>query len=174
MLSRWQHTFTVPLYWVSDQGAHFINDVMKTMSEAFNIQHHPTVADSPWVNGTVERLNRDILCVVRAMLGELKLAPQDWVSIIDNLPSVLNEAPEARLGRNKDGTTRTALEVMTGKRPRRAIIQVMSQHEVRNTPCTLERASSERLCSITDIQESLSELHKDVKKRIDTRHHRAI
>lgn len=173
-LSRWQRTFTAPVYWVSDQGAHFINAVMSDMADAFNIKHRPTVAYSPWVNGTVERLNRDILAALRAMLGELKLAPQDWVSVIDIIPSVLNEASESRLGRNQDGTMRSPLEVMTGIRPRRAILQVIPEREGVNTPYVVERGIAERICKISDIQEALTGLHKDVKKRIDSRRLRAI
>lgn len=174
VLARWQRTFTTPVYWVSDQGAHFINELMSNMAEAHNIQHRPTVAYSPWVNGTVERLNRDILAALRAVLGELKLAPQDWPSVIDIIPSVLNEAPESRLGRNDDGSTRSALEVMTGIRPRRSILQVIPQSENPLTPCSMERAVAERLCMIENIQTRLRDLHKDVNTRIDARRRRAI
>lgn len=41
-LSRWQRTFTAPRYWVSDQGAHLINDILRSMEK-----HRPTVAYSP-------------------------------------------------------------------------------------------------------------------------------
>lgn len=98
---------------------------MTTIADAFNIQYHPTVSFELWVNGTVERLNRDILAAVRATLSELKLAPRDWASVIDIIPSVLNEAPESRPGRNTDGWTRTPLELMIDIRPCRAILQIL-------------------------------------------------
>lgn len=71
------------------------------MADAFNIQHKPTVAYSPCVNDTVERLNRDILAALRALIAELKLAPRDWASVLEIIPSILNEAPEARLVKTK-------------------------------------------------------------------------
>lgn len=80
---------------------------MKSMADTYNIQHKPTVAYSQWVNGTFERINRDIIAAMRAMLGELKLCPQDWVSVIDIIPTSLNEAAESRLGLNSDGSMRS-------------------------------------------------------------------
>jgi len=82
VLARWNRTFTVPRYWVSDQGPHFINELMKELAAAHSIVHKPVVAYSPWVNGTVERLNRDILATMRAVLSELKLAPHDWAAVL--------------------------------------------------------------------------------------------
>lgn len=157
VLARWQRTFTAPLYWVSDQGAHFVNALLQSMARDFNIQHKPTVAYSPWVNGTVERLNRDILAAMRSILAELKMAPQDWTLVIDQIPSILNEAPEERLGRNPDGSTRSPLQVMTGIRPRRALLQVMPgrmssgdarQNLERGQPSELRKLTSFRMPSM--------------------------
>lgn len=67
------------------------------MAEKFNIQHKLTDAYSPCFNGTMERLTREILALMRTLLGELLLALQDWNSIFDILQAVLNEAPEERL-----------------------------------------------------------------------------
>lgn len=72
------------------------------------------MAYSPWVNGTVERLNRDILAGVRALLGELGLAPHNWEKVLPVVASPINAAPLTRLGKNYDGTSRTPLEVRTG------------------------------------------------------------
>lgn len=78
ILSRWNRTFTTPKLLVSDQGSHFINQLMKNLASALGIIHKPTVAYLPWSNGKVERLNRDIFSATRATLAELKLALQDW------------------------------------------------------------------------------------------------
>lgn len=98
---------------------------MQAMDKAYQIRHYPTVAYSPWVNGTIERLNRDILSALRAMLGELKLAPQDWGTVIGTIQTVIKEAPEARLGKDDDSSTRSTLEVMTGIHPRRQLIHII-------------------------------------------------
>lgn len=71
-LNRWQRTFTAPKYWVSDQWARFVNDILRFMVINFGIQHCPTVAYSPLVNRTVECLVTDILAALGTMIGELK------------------------------------------------------------------------------------------------------
>lgn len=173
-LSRWQRTFTAPSYWVSDQGPHFINETLSTMAQSYNIQHKPTVAYSPWVNGTVERLNRDILTAMRALLAELKLGPQDWAAVIDIIPSIINEAPEQRLGRDTDGSWRSPLQVMTGIRPRRLLMQVMTGQEPVRPSVSIDRAVAEKLCALPKLQENIHMMHKDVGELVEARLQRAI
>lgn len=48
----------------------------------------------PWVNGTAECLKRDILAALRAVLVEMNLAPQDCLSVIGVIQSVINRKPE--------------------------------------------------------------------------------
>lgn len=83
------------------------------MANTYKIQHRPTMAYSPWANGIVERLNRDVLAAMRAALGELKLGIQDWKEVITTIPSIINEAPESSLGCNPDGSTQSPIHVMT-------------------------------------------------------------
>lgn len=71
------------------------------MVTTHEIKHQPTVAYFPWINGTVERLNRDTIAALRAVLRELRLARCDKITIIEALSSVLDEALERRLGKNR-------------------------------------------------------------------------
>ena len=71
-ISRWIRTFTAMFYWVSDQGSHFKNQVMEHLAKDHNIHHNFTVAYSPWVNGTVENINRHIRAACTALMTELK------------------------------------------------------------------------------------------------------
>lgn len=135
--ARLQRTFTEPRYWVSDQGAHFVHDILQSMEPSFGIQHPPTVAYPAWVNRTVENLNRNILVALRTMVGELKLAPCDWTAVIGALPLVLNKELEQRLGKNFDGTARSPLHVMTGICPQRVLLQVMTERAQVTSKCSL-------------------------------------
>lgn len=173
-LTRWNRTFTVPVYWVSDQGSHFINETLLEMASTYKISHKPTVAYSPWSNGTVERLNRDVLRAMRAMLGELKLAPHDWASVIDAIQTVLNESACPRLGRNPDGTTRTPLQVMTGIRPNRGLVRILHSQIEHSSPCTMDQSEAERIISITQLQQTLYEMHKEVNHKVNLRRRQVI
>ena len=116
-ISSWIRTFTVMRMWVSDQGSHFKNDVLHTLASEYGIKHNFTIAYSPWANGTVERLCREVLRTVRSFLSELKLAERDWPAVIKDVQAAINDAPVRRLGSRGDGTLRTPLEIMTGIRP---------------------------------------------------------
>ena len=62
-LLEWFSRFGVVYIWVSDQGSHFKNAVVKDLNDRLQAQHHFTLPYCPWANGTVERVNRDILDV---------------------------------------------------------------------------------------------------------------
>lgn len=129
------------------------------MAHTYNINNKPTMAYSPWVNGTVGRLNSDILASMRAMLDELKLGPQEWVYVINTIPTVLNEAPQSWLWRNTDGSTRSALEVMSSINYRRAVVEIIPGSQANTTPLTLERATAERVYNIEALQNAVHEMH---------------
>lgn len=111
---------------------------------------------------------------MRAFLGELKLGSLDWMSVIDALPTVLNEADESRLGRNSNGSTRSPLEAMTGIKPRRAIVQIFSDIPSNVSSISLEHATAELFFNIAELQNALHEMHKDVKQRINDHRRRSI
>lgn len=173
-LARWNRTFTSPDNWVSDQGGHFINETLQAMAKTHRISHRPTVAYAPWANGTVERLNRDILAAMRALIAELKLAPQDWTTVIALIPTILNEAPLSRLGKDAEGFTLSPLQVMTGIRPRRLLLRVLTDFADPKASTSLDRARAEQRINIAHLQTALDALHKDVSARVDARRKRAI
>lgn len=174
-LARWIRTFTPPDYWISDQGSHFMNEVISEMSTTHRITHNSTLAYCPWTNGTVKRINRDILAALGAMLAELKLAPQDWPSVIQAIQSVLNEAPTPRLGKHSDSTFRTPLTVMTGIKPRRSILRILEdQSSSSEKIVTLDRLHAEQLVKIQELQLSLQDMHREVKTRISNTRMKAI
>eukprot|EP00644_Phytophthora_capsici_P017878 jgi/Phyca11/126394/e_gw1.62.241.1 len=63
-LLDWHSRYGVPPSWVSDQGTHFKNEVVAELSRRLRTQQTFTPAYSPWVNGSIERINRDILHVI--------------------------------------------------------------------------------------------------------------
>ena len=118
-ISRWIRTFTAMDFWVNDQGSHLTNELIKCLVDAYKIKHDFTIAYSPWVNGTVERVIRTVRSTCSSILSEMKLGPQDWPLVIGMVMTALNEAPLSRLGKRPDGTFRSPLEVFTGRKPAR-------------------------------------------------------
>eukprot|EP00644_Phytophthora_capsici_P005410 jgi/Phyca11/97370/e_gw1.1.1668.1 len=70
--------------WISDQGSHFKNEVVSELSRRLRTQQEFTPAYCPWINGSVERVNRDILQVIRTMILDLNHTA---------VPSLGNRAP---------------------------------------------------------------------------------
>lgn len=147
---------------VSDQSSHFKNKVMHYLAEEHKIKYRFTVAYSPWVNGTVENLMRHIQSAYRALLSELKLAPQDWPLVVGMIMTALNEAPLSRLGKSDDGIHRSPLEVFTGLKPVRSQMIYGNSHVSSTRQVILERARGLQLIAIDEIQQSLDDMHKDV------------
>lgn len=100
VLARWNRGFTSPSIWVSDQGSQFKNGLLKYFASTYRIRHSLTVAYFPWVNGTIESLMRSILSVLRGVLAEAGIGPQDLVSVLPAIASALIYARLERLGRN--------------------------------------------------------------------------
>jgi hypothetical protein len=65
-LVDWFKGFGVAETHVSDKGSHFKNKVVAELNDVLKTKHHFTTAYSPKSNGTVGRVNRDIMKVLRS------------------------------------------------------------------------------------------------------------
>lgn len=72
---NWSMRFGNPKTLVTDQGSHFTSQLLGKLRELLGFEHRVTPVNSLWLNGTVERVNRDILQVSRALLLERRLSP---------------------------------------------------------------------------------------------------
>ncbi|POM67432.1 Hypothetical protein PHPALM_16573 [Phytophthora palmivora] len=104
----WYKRFGLPPKWVSDQGSHFTSALMADLAVRLRGLQSFTPVYSPWINGTVERLNRDILQVTRALLLELRLDTRNWEYLLPIIQANLNQSPVASLGH------KTPLVLFTG------------------------------------------------------------
>ncbi|GMF21819.1 unnamed protein product [Phytophthora fragariaefolia] len=92
-LLAWHSRFGIPPVWVSNQGSHFKNEVIAELSRRLRTQQTFIPAYSPWVNGSIERINQDILQVIRAMILTYKISYKDWVYLAPMVQSNLNHTP---------------------------------------------------------------------------------
>lgn len=89
------------------------------------IRHHFTTAYCPWANGTIERLCKKTLRNVHALLSERKMPTTGWPSIVDTLQKAIYQSPLQRLGKNKDGRVRSAMELFTELNPSSLLLHSM-------------------------------------------------
>ncbi|GMF40577.1 unnamed protein product [Phytophthora fragariaefolia] len=88
----WHYRFGLPETWVSDNGSHFKASLMDQLAEQLKVVQK-------WINGTVARVNRDILLqVLRVMLMELKLDTRNWPFLLPLIQANLNHSAMASLG----------------------------------------------------------------------------
>ncbi|KAG3105948.1 hypothetical protein PI124_g11891 [Phytophthora idaei] len=107
-LLDWHSRFGIPPVWVSDNGSHFKNEEIAELSRRLRTKQTFTPVYSPWVNGSIEWVNRDILQVVRAMLLVYKLSYKDWVYLVSMIQASLNYTALPSLG------NRAPVELFTG------------------------------------------------------------
>lgn len=173
-LARWNRVFTSPEVWISDQGPHFINDTLSQLASDYHILHKPVVAYSPWANGTVESIMRTVQAALRAVMLELKLAPQDWKEVISSLPTILNSAGLDRLGKNDDGSLRSPLQVMTGIKPNRPMSRILPSNLKTIQSKMIHTVRQSQKTYINNLQTSLENMHKDVSEKVTNRRKKAV
>ncbi|GMF51975.1 unnamed protein product [Phytophthora fragariaefolia] len=81
-LADWTKRFGPPKMLISDQGSHFKNEVVQQMCRQLAIEQDLVLAYAPWINGTIERLNRDVLRVLRVLLMEMNLDTHEWEYLV--------------------------------------------------------------------------------------------
>ncbi|KAF1323287.1 hypothetical protein FI667_g4734, partial [Globisporangium splendens] len=96
-LLSWHKRYGCPETLISDQGTHFRNAAIAMLCARLKVQQRFTPVYSPWLNGTVERLNRDVLQVLRVLLLEYKLDHHEWPYLLPVVQGNLNQTPVASL-----------------------------------------------------------------------------
>jgi transposase InsO family protein len=142
---------------VTDGGSHFANSLVRELTKKLKVQHHITVAYSPWANGKAERLNREILRVLRILLSELKL-PQhtdQWKMLLPSVQYCLNNTPRKRLAGKSADEVFLAVKATT---PLEFIVVDKVEYTTRSIPLT----KKEILESLDHLDQALQETHRDV------------
>ena len=75
--------FGCPLTLISDQGTHFINKTIKTLTDQFQINHHRSTAYHPQSNGAIEAFNKTL---TRGLTKICNADKDDWD---EKIPTVL-------------------------------------------------------------------------------------
>lgn len=161
-ISRWISTFTVMDWWCSYQGSHFKNETIDSLAKVFCVHHHFTTTYTPWVNGMVERVMREVRRACDSILRDFKLAPQDCPNIVHMVQIVLNSSTLKRHGKNEDGTFRTPLQVMAGLRPNRKLMQTRNIDNALQTS-SISYARAFQLVEIDKLQNLFENMHRNVQ-----------
>ncbi|GMF44352.1 unnamed protein product [Phytophthora fragariaefolia] len=160
-LLDWHKRFGLPRMWMSDNGAPFKCEVMAELAERLNATHAFAPVYSPWINGTVERVNRGILQVLRVMLLENQLDTRNWVHLLPLIQANLNHCPVLSLG----GCA--PVELFTGLPAPSALDVVMVPED--KLPRTLPLDKAEFREAIEGLRRSLHGLHRVARDQREQR-----
>ncbi|KAJ0503054.1 putative RNA-directed DNA polymerase [Helianthus annuus] len=81
----------------SDNGGEFVNESMKLFCQNKGIIHQTTCPHTPEQNGTVERKNRILLEIARALLIESRVPKSFWPEAIATATYLINRLPTKAL-----------------------------------------------------------------------------
>lgn len=164
-LVEWFSRYGQPRVWVSDQGPHFKNECIEAVTRAFKVAHHFTCPEAAWSNGTVERLNREVLRLFRVLLSENKMGKEQWIWLRPAVQAVINHTPTERLGR------RSPMEVHTGQRSPQPLDGVVLLPRHKKPPTVRHMAWPEELDEyMRELQSALDEWHTTTTKQQQARH----
>ncbi|KAE8979192.1 hypothetical protein PR001_g24622 [Phytophthora rubi] len=90
------------------RSGHSNNEVVAEVSRRLRTQQEFTPAYCPWINGSVERVNRAILQVTRTMILEYKINHTEWSYLMPMVQASLNHTAVSSLG------NKAPVELFTG------------------------------------------------------------
>lgn len=154
-LIEWATTFTVPKMLMSDGGSHFKNATLRKLSRGLKTPHHFTLPYSPWSNGAVERLGREVLRLFRTIMSELQLPFNEWTDLVPVVQHALNNSPSSQ----RRGLC--PITIFTGLDPAPPIATF--KRTATGAIVMLKDAVEERLKNLNSVKDRFDELHPMVE-----------
>lgn len=165
-LIQWISRLIIPKVIISDQGTHFMAEVVKQLLDALHIKHHVTPVYSAKSNGTIERVNREIVKVIRLLLSEYRMNPDYYEGLLPMVKMILNHSNSVRL------KNRSPIEVLTGCTPSSPLELVIFKDLHMHHVGRVEDMDKEIKQAIEVLKESLEKMRKDVQ--VSIKKHRNI
>jgi hypothetical protein len=130
---------------------------MTEIQKQLGTNHYFTTTYSPWANGTVEAVCKRTIRAARAMLSEMRLAPQEWPYVLPAIQAVRNNSPPShRAGQ-------TPLTAFTGH-ARDTSLSLTILHPIANH--SLFFIKGQQPAESTKITSQVEKLHKEVSEKV--------
>ncbi|GMF23687.1 unnamed protein product [Phytophthora lilii] len=155
----WAKRFGLPAMWVSDNATHIKNKLMENLRDHIKALHTFVPVYTPWVNETVERFNRDILQVMRALLLKHQLDTKSWEHLLPLVQANLNQTPVNSLGGKAPVELFTALKVPT------QVDTVLLPRSMQDNDKLMQINMETDSDDLKALRESLQAMHQEVRLR---------
>jgi hypothetical protein len=153
-LVQWFVEFGTVLNWVSDQGSHFKNNLIKKLRQLTRGHHHFTLPYTPWGNGTVEVVCRELLRCLKVLGFEFKPPFKAWPSLLPMVQSGLNNTILPRL------ENRTSTEVFLGLPTSTPLETVVRQGAQKPLVLHMSDLRARQLLQMVQLQTAVEKMHK--------------
>ena len=163
-LLGWFKRFGCVQTWVSDQPSHFKNTIIRQLAKRMKSNHHFTTAYCPWANGSVERVNRDLIPIFQALLAEFNLPVEHWPRALPIIQYVLNQSPTESL----HGFA--PIQIFMGREPSSPVKEIFDPES--KTFRTIEWHKDELTKYWTQLKAEMALMHKKVRDMSDKIHER--
>lgn len=154
----WSASFTAPSALISDSGAHFKNETVRLVTKGLRVPHHFTLPYTPWSNGGIERMGKEVLRVFRVVCSELRMDANEWPGLVPVLQSALNNAPSPQ---RKNYAPVTIFTCMTPSSPVSVFLLAFNGDIM-----SISDAQRERTLNIDGMQRVLNEMHPLVEQSL--------
>ena len=74
------------------------NETVRLLTKGLKVPHHFTLPYTPWSNGSIERLGKELLRVFRSVISELRMRFEEWPDLVPLVQSAINNAPSPQRG----------------------------------------------------------------------------
>eukprot|EP00924_Labyrinthula_sp_SR-Ha-C_P002993 snap_masked-scaffold_58-processed-gene-0.46-mRNA-1 protein AED:0.71 eAED:0.71 QI:0/-1/0/1/-1/1/1/0/239 len=75
---------------ITDNGSHFSNNLLETLSNKIGFEQTFSIAYSPWTNGSVETINTTILRCIRNLVSQYRLHESEWPKLLPTITYIIN------------------------------------------------------------------------------------
>jgi hypothetical protein len=150
-LMSWFADFGVPPLWTTDMGSHFVNSVITELAEAFHCHHNVVLSGCSWINGSVERLNKEVLAVTRTLVSEYRIKTDEWPALLPIVQHALNHSPVHSLANH------APVEVFTSLPADSPFPAIYLNRSLMSVPDTADLRTA-----VAETRRLLHALHKDV------------
>ena len=160
-LALWISLFGVPASFHSDTATHFKNEVMSRLTKKLGTHHTFSIAYAPQSNGTVERLCRSVLEVLRRITAREGRDFDNWANYVYVVQRVLNTRATEKLG------GKSASGVFTNATDHDQSLTVMMQDD--KTPRVVKLAQEVQTLhegAVRVMMKDVAELHKGLRERL--------
>lgn len=158
-LIEWATTLTAPKMLMSDEGTHFKKATIRKLARGLKTPHHFTLPYTPWRNGSVERLGREVLRLFRGIMSELQLTLDEWTDIVPVVQHALNNAPSPQ----RQGLC--PITIFAGTEPSSPIASFKRAETGKIV--TFDNAVEQHLTNLTSVKERLAELHQMIENTLE-------